>query len=117
MISVSIILVISSFLNTQIACNDVDEFDKFKSEILVKIHQLKNENDKLKSRNALLEARVRENKSKLTLFELKIGELESEMEEMRRGVNECYTYPCENQATCVDLINGYECKCMPGTTG
>ena len=110
MISVSIILVISSFLNFQISCNDLDEFDKFKSEILTKIHQLKNENDKLKNRNALLEARVRENKSKLTLFQ-------SEMEEMRRGVNECYTYPCENQATCLDLLNGYECQCMPGTTG
>ena len=49
MASVFIILVITSFLNHQIACNDLDEFDKFKSDVLIKILQLKDENDKLET--------------------------------------------------------------------
>ena len=30
---------------------------------------------------------------------------------------ECASDPCENGATCNDLINGYECVCEPGYEG
>jgi collagen type VI alpha len=31
--------------------------------------------------------------------------------------NECDSNPCRNEATCVNGINGYTCKCKPGYTG
>ena len=37
-----------------------------------------------------------------------------ELDDMKKGINECYTNPCENQGTCVDLVDGYKCLCMPG---
>ena len=32
-------------------------------------------------------------------------------------VNECNSNPCRNGGTCVDLINGYVCRCRNGYTG
>ena len=32
-------------------------------------------------------------------------------------INECQTLPCQNGATCEDLINGYSCHCTPNYYG
>ena len=33
-------------------------------------------------------------------------------------INECEIYtPCENNSTCTDLVNSYNCTCLPGYTG
>jgi Notch-like protein len=29
-------------------------------------------------------------------------------------INECSSNPCKNGGTCKDLVNGYECTCVPG---
>lgn len=33
------------------------------------------------------------------------------------NINECHSSPCLHNATCEDLIGGYECICLPGFTG
>lgn len=33
------------------------------------------------------------------------------------NINDCDSSPCLNQATCVDALNSYVCKCPPGFTG
>ena len=30
------------------------------------------------------------------------------------NTNECESSPCENQATCTDYVNYYECTCVDG---
>lgn len=32
-------------------------------------------------------------------------------------INECARNPCENQATCNDLVNFFNCTCLSGFTG
>ena len=32
-------------------------------------------------------------------------------------VNECDSQPCQNNATCTDLVNSYSCQCIAGYTG
>ena len=32
-------------------------------------------------------------------------------------INECQSHPCMNNATCNDLINTYNCSCVPGYVG
>lgn len=32
-------------------------------------------------------------------------------------INECESNPCQYNGTCVDLVNGYRCECIPGLTG
>lgn len=32
-------------------------------------------------------------------------------------INECDPNPCENGASCDDLLNDYQCSCLPGYTG
>ena len=32
-------------------------------------------------------------------------------------VDECGSSPCQNGATCVDLVNKYRCTCLRGFTG
>lgn len=34
-----------------------------------------------------------------------------------REINECSYLPCLNNATCVDLVNGFTCICSPGFSG
>ena len=36
---------------------------------------------------------------------------------MKTDFDECAIGPCGNNATCRDLINGYQCLCLPGYTG
>lgn len=31
--------------------------------------------------------------------------------------NECSSGPCQNNGTCLDLINRFQCRCVPGYTG
>ena len=33
------------------------------------------------------------------------------------NVNECMSNPCQNNATCVDDVNGYVCECLHGFRG
>ena len=33
------------------------------------------------------------------------------------NIDDCSPDPCFNEAECVDLINGYNCTCLPGFTG
>jgi len=37
--------------------------------------------------------------------------------ELKKGINECQTDPCQNQGICSDIQNGYTCTCVPGFTG
>ena len=32
-------------------------------------------------------------------------------------MDECASDPCQNNATCVDLINEFRCDCVPGFNG
>ena len=32
-------------------------------------------------------------------------------------IDECRSNPCENNGTCTDLIDGYNCRCSDGYTG
>ena len=32
-------------------------------------------------------------------------------------MDECASDPCQNNATCVDLINEFRCDCIPGFNG
>ncbi|XP_038050781.1 sushi, von Willebrand factor type A, EGF and pentraxin domain-containing protein 1-like [Patiria miniata] len=41
----------------------------------------------------------------------------STMRDQCIDVNECASSPCDHQATCVDLIDGYRCDCPPGYEG
>jgi len=43
--------------------------------------------------------------------------IQKEIIEMKKGINECHTNPCQNQGTCTDVPSGYTCTCVPGFTG
>uniref|UniRef100_A0A8C7VA42 Notch receptor 2 n=1 Tax=Oncorhynchus mykiss TaxID=8022 RepID=A0A8C7VA42_ONCMY len=30
---------------------------------------------------------------------------------------ECHSNPCQNRGRCIDLVNKYQCNCLPGTSG
>src|SRR4051812_29749974 len=32
-------------------------------------------------------------------------------------IDECASGPCQNQGTCLNLVNGWSCTCGPGYTG
>lgn len=32
-------------------------------------------------------------------------------------MNDCEENPCANDGTCVDLVDGYKCNCLPGFEG
>ena len=34
-----------------------------------------------------------------------------------KEINECHSNPCQNEATCLDMIAGYRCECAPGFLG
>ena len=36
---------------------------------------------------------------------------------MKADINECLKNPCQSYHQCVDLEDGYECKCLPGYGG
>ena len=33
------------------------------------------------------------------------------------NIDDCNPYPCQNNGTCIDLINSYICACMDGYNG
>jgi len=43
--------------------------------------------------------------------------IQKEIIEMKKGINECHTNPCQNQGTCTDVPSGYTCSCVPGSSG
>lgn len=32
-------------------------------------------------------------------------------------IDDCEGHPCENNSTCVDMIDDYQCDCLPGFGG
>ena len=32
-------------------------------------------------------------------------------------IDECDSIPCQNNAACIDEVNGYSCSCLPGYEG
>ena len=32
-------------------------------------------------------------------------------------VDECFSLPCSNNGTCIDMVNGYSCNCSDGYNG
>ena len=32
-------------------------------------------------------------------------------------IDECFSEPCQNNATCVDLVDAFDCTCLVGYTG
>lgn len=32
-------------------------------------------------------------------------------------IDECASQPCQNNGSCIDLINGYQCNCLNGFNG
>merc|ERR1711971_1160285 len=39
------------------------------------------------------------------------------LDDMRQYIDKCANIPCLNQSTCINLPNGFECKCIEGMTG
>lgn len=35
----------------------------------------------------------------------------------RVDINECLSFPCQNGGSCLNLINSFQCQCLPGYTG
>ncbi|KAK2141670.1 hypothetical protein LSH36_1059g02002 [Paralvinella palmiformis] len=35
----------------------------------------------------------------------------------QRDIHQCISMPCQNNGTCMDLVNGYNCTCLNGFTG
>merc|ERR1711935_366815 len=52
-----------------------------------------------------------------TKFDGEVQNIQKEIIEMKKGINECHTNPCQNQGTCTDVPSGYTCSCVPGTSG
>merc|ERR1712008_309076 len=52
-----------------------------------------------------------------TKFDGEVQNIQKEIKEMKKGINECHTNPCQNQGTCSDVPRGYTCSCVPGFTG
>lgn len=39
------------------------------------------------------------------------------MKNLKPDINECESSPCKHGATCIDLVNAYQCNCAPGFSG
>ena len=50
-------------------------------------------------------------------FQVEVQNIQNEIIELKKGINECLTNPCQNQGTCTDVPSGYTCTCVPGTSG
>ena len=48
------------------------------------------------------------------LFQAEIKKTNDEVYELKKDINECLTGPCQNYLQCIDLDDGFECKCQPG---
>jgi versican core protein len=51
------------------------------------------------------------------LFQVDVQNIQTEIIELKKGINECHTNPCQNQGSCTDVPSGYTCTCVPGTSG
>ena len=52
-----------------------------------------------------------------TKFQVEVQSIKNEIIELKKGINECHTNPCQNQGTCTDMPSGYTCTCVQGTSG
>jgi len=93
------------------------KFTSLKTEFTLQLKETKesNDNDYQLLNTALdnLKGKV-DQRERFEVLELQINET---IIELKKGVNECQTDPCQNQGTCTDIQNGYTCTCVPGFTG
>jgi len=54
---------------------------------------------------------------KVLEMDVEVQNIQNEIIELKKGINECLTNPCQNQGTCTDVPSGYNCTCVPGFTG
>ena len=50
-------------------------------------------------------------------FQAEIQKTNDQVYELKKDINECLTGPCQNYLQCIDLDDGFECKCQPGFKG
>ena len=50
-------------------------------------------------------------------LKVEVENIQKDIIELKKGINECLTNPCQNQGTCTDIPSGYSCTCVPGFTG
>jgi len=36
---------------------------------------------------------------------------------LKTDIDDCASYPCKNNGTCTDGVNGFNCSCTPGFNG
>ncbi|XP_071787824.1 cubilin-like isoform X2 [Asterias amurensis] len=52
-------------------------------------------------------------------LDTRVATLEQQVQTLTNNLNlnECQTNPCQHGGTCVNLYQGYQCRCVPGWTG
>jgi len=50
-------------------------------------------------------------------LKVEVENIQKDIIELKKGINECLTDPCQNQGTCTDVPSGYTCSCAPGFIG
>ena len=120
---------ISSFLVLIVAVQQIICQDDFQDFVRAKLEKLENENTRLNQENTKLaekvdlyqkmslESEVDQESNINERFEALELQINETIIELKKGINECQTDPCQNQGICSDIQNGYTCTCVPGFTG